>query len=64
MGKHRQRNTIQIVLPDRRTETKIENTKSLEFTAIAPGHGNTKSYFHKFKLTDNPMFQCEKRGQS
>jgi hypothetical protein len=29
-----------------------------EFTAIVSGHGKTKTYLHRFKLTDNPMCPC------
>jgi hypothetical protein len=29
-----------------------------EVTAIVTGHGKTKSYLHRFKLTDNPTCPC------
>jgi len=35
-----------------------------EFTAIVTGHGKTKSYLHRFKLTDNPMCLCNEGDQS
>jgi len=35
-----------------------------EFTAIASGHGKTKSYLHRFKLIDNPMCPCDEGAQS
>jgi hypothetical protein len=35
-----------------------------EFTAIVTGHEKTKSYLHRFKLTDNPMCSCNEGEQS
>jgi hypothetical protein len=29
-----------------------------EFTALITGHGNTKSYLHRFKLMDDPVCPC------
>jgi len=46
---------MQIVLPDSRTETKIENTNNIGVQADVSGHGKIKSYLHRFKLIDNPM---------
>jgi hypothetical protein len=37
---------------------------TLEFTAIVSGHGKTKSYLHRFKLIDNPMYPCKVGAQS
>ena len=31
---------------------------SFNFAAIVPGQGKTKSYLHRFKLTDNPTCPC------
>jgi hypothetical protein len=64
MGKHQQRSAMHIVLPDRRTETKIENTNNIGFTDIVSGHGKTKSYLHRFKLIDNPMCPRNEGAQS
>jgi len=55
---------MQIFLPDSRTETRIENTFTSEFTAIVCVHGKTKSYLHGFKLIDNPMCPCSGGAQS
>jgi len=30
-----------------------------EFTTILTGHGEIRSHFHRFGLTDNPMSPCE-----
>ena len=38
---------------EQRLELKISITQ--EFTAIVSGHGETKSYLHRFKFIDNPM---------
>jgi hypothetical protein len=34
-----------------------------EFTTMVTGHGNLKSYLHRFGLTDNPMCLCEEEEQ-
>ena len=35
-----------------------------EFTAVVTGHGKTKSYPHRFKLTDNPTCPCNEGVQT
>jgi len=35
-----------------------------EFTAMVSGHGKTKNYLHRFKLTDNPVCPCNEGEQS
>jgi hypothetical protein len=60
MGKHRQRNAMQIVLPDSRREIKIENTND---TGVH-SYGKTKPYLHRFKLIDNLMCSCNGGAQS
>jgi hypothetical protein len=37
------------------TETKMKIQIKPEFTAVITDHGKTKSYLHRFKLTDNPI---------
>ena len=37
---------------------KVKIPITAEFTAIITGHGETKSYLHRFKLADNPMCPC------
>jgi hypothetical protein len=34
-----------------------------EFTAIVTGHGKTRSYLHRFGITDNPMCPCEEEEE-
>jgi hypothetical protein len=34
-----------------------------EFTAIVTGHRKTKSYLHRFKLTDKPTYYCNEGQQ-
>ena len=55
---------MQIILfptVEERLKMKIPITR--EFTAIVTGHGKTKSYMHRFKLTDNPMCPCSEGEQ-
>jgi hypothetical protein len=47
---------------DQRLKLKIPITP--EFTAIVTGHGKTKSYLHRFKITDNPMCCCNEGEQT
>ena len=47
---------------DQRLKLRIPITP--EFTAIISGHGKTKAYLNRFKLTDNPMCPCNEREQS
>ena len=35
-----------------------------EFTAMVTGHGKTKSYLHRFKLTECPMCPCNEGAQT
>jgi len=35
-----------------------------EFTAIVTGHRKTASYWHRFKLADNPTCPCSEGAQS
>jgi hypothetical protein len=34
-----------------------------EFTALVTGHGKTKVYLYRFKLTDSPMCPCNGGGR-
>jgi len=34
------------------------------FTAIVTGHGNIKTYLHKFKIIENPKCPCNKGDQT
>ena len=47
---------------EQRLKMKIPVTPA--FTAIVAGHRKTKSYLHRFKLTDNPMCPCSEGEQS
>ena len=35
-----------------------------EFTAMVSGHGMTKTYLHRFSLTDDPMCPCNEGEQT
>jgi hypothetical protein len=41
---------------------KVNVTANL--TTIVIGHGNIKSYFHKYKILDNPMCSCKSAEQT
>jgi hypothetical protein len=47
---------------EQRLKMKIPITP--EFIAVVTGHGKTKSYLHRYKLTDNPMCPCNEGEQS
>jgi len=47
---------------DQRLKLRIPITP--EFTAIVSGHGKTKAYLNRFKLTDNPMYSGNVGEQS
>jgi hypothetical protein len=49
-------------LVEQRLKMKIPITP--EFTAIVTRHGKAKSYFHTFKLADNPTCPCNEGAQS
>jgi hypothetical protein len=37
---------------------------SPDFTTMVTGHGNIKSYLHKYKILDSPMCSCESGEQT
>ena len=45
-----------------RLHTKINLTQN--FTTIVTGHGNIKSYLHRFKIIDTPNCPCGDGNQS
>ena len=47
---------------EQRLKQKIPLTP--EFTALVTGHGKTKSYLHRFKLTDDPKCPCNEGQQT
>jgi len=47
---------------EQRLKQKIPLTP--EFTSLVTGHGKTKSYLHRFKLTDDPRCPCNKGQQT
>jgi hypothetical protein len=34
------------------------------FTTLLPGHGNIKSYVHRYKIMDSPTYSCKKGDQT
>jgi hypothetical protein len=51
-------------IPTVKQRLKMKIPITPECTAIVTGHGKTKSYPHRFKLTDNPMCPCNEGEQS
>jgi len=45
-----------------RLKMKINVTPN--FTTMVTGHGNIKSYLHKYKILDSPMCSCKSREQT
>ena len=43
---------------------KLRINATPNFTAIATGHGNIKTYLYKYKITESPMFSCGEGEQS
>jgi hypothetical protein len=64
MGKGRERSVMQIFFSNGRAEAKIRIAITPQLTAIVSGHGKTKTYLHRLKLTDNPMCLYNEGEQS
>jgi len=45
-----------------RLKMKIKVTPN--FTTMVTGHGNIKSYLHKYKISDSPMCSCKSGAQT
>ena len=43
---------------------KVQLPITPEFTAMVTGHGKTKSYLHRFKLTESPTCPCNEGAQT
>jgi hypothetical protein len=39
-------------------------TLALNFTAMVTAHGNTRSYIHRFKVTESPVCPCANGNQT
>ena len=64
MGDNKQRGITKEYFPKvaERLHTKINLTQN--FTTIVTGHGNIKSYLHRFKIIDTPNCPCRNGNQS
>ena len=65
MGDSKQRGHNKRILPGSKgeiTHTKINLTQN--FTTIVKGHGNIKSYLHRFKIIDTPNCPCGNGNQT
>jgi hypothetical protein len=45
-----------------RLSMKLNNTQN--FTSMVTGHGNIKSYLHRFKITETPLCPCGTKDQA
>jgi hypothetical protein len=52
------------IFPTIEQRLKIQIAITPHFTAIVSGHGKTKTYLHRFKLTDEPMCPYNEGEQS
>jgi hypothetical protein len=43
---------------------KLRINATPNFTAIVTGHGNIKTYVHKYKIIENPKYACNKGEQT
>jgi hypothetical protein len=43
---------------------KLTINATSNFTTMVTGHGNNKTYLHKYKITQNPMFPRKQGEQS
>jgi hypothetical protein len=43
---------------------KLRNNPTPNFTTIVTGHGNIKTYLHKYKILENPTCSCNKGEQT
>jgi len=50
--------------PTAEQRLKLKMPITSEFTTIASGHGEKKSYLHRFKLIENSMCPCDEGAQS
>jgi hypothetical protein len=56
--------TCKSFFPKIQQRLKIRIPITPEFSAIVSGHGKTKAYLNRFKLTDNPMCPCNEGEQT
>jgi len=50
--------------PDVAERLKMELQLTQNFTATVSGHGKTREYLHRFKITDEPTCPCGKGDQT
>lgn len=50
--------------PSVRQRMKLRITMSPQLTAIITGHGITRSYLHRFRITDDPTCSCQEDSQT
>jgi hypothetical protein len=64
-GPHNRRGNYEIVLFPRIAEIlKLKIYVTANFTTIVTGHGNIKSYLHKYKILDSPIYSCKSGEQT
>jgi hypothetical protein len=55
---HKQRSITKEYFPKVAERIHIKMNLTENFTTLVTGHGNMKSYLHRFKIIDTPYFQC------
>ena len=50
--------------PNKADRLKLRINPTPKFTAIVTGHGNIKTYLHKYKIIESPMCSCKNGEQS
>jgi ribonuclease HI len=56
--------TCKSFFPNIQQRLKLRIPITPEFSALVSGHGKTKAYLNRFKLTDNPMCPCNEGEQT
>jgi ribonuclease HI len=56
--------TTRSFFPNIKDRLRMRITPTPNFTTLVTGHGNLKSYLHKYKIIDNPQCKCTKGDQT
>ena len=55
--------TTKFFFPTTEDGLKLRIKPTRNFTAVVTGHGNIKTYLHKFKITENPECSCNRENK-
>jgi len=64
MGQYNKRRNYEIIFPQIADRLKFKINVTPNLTTMVTGHGNIKSYLHKYKILDSPMCSCKSREQT